>query len=114
MAAERDNSQVLLVFTPTVADVVGLLSQSRETRPDMGVVVALPGPANGSLGAALAAGAHEIVILPAVAVAVLTLKAGSPGATCTWTVTLRASMPSNATVATRWTMPNPDTSRTPD
>src|SRR3979411_1939048 len=39
-------------------------------------------------------------------------KAGSPGATCTWTVTLRASMPSNATVVTRWTMPNPDTSRT--
>src|SRR5690242_2253495 len=34
-----------------------------------------------------------------------TLKAGSPGATCTWTVTLRASIPSNATVATRWTMP---------
>jgi pilus assembly protein CpaE len=65
MAAERDNSQVLLAFTPTVADVVGLLAQSRETRPDMGVVVALPGPANGSLGAALAAGAHEIVILPA-------------------------------------------------
>jgi hypothetical protein len=30
-----------------------------------------------------------------------TLKAGSPGATWTWTVTLRASMPSNATVATR-------------
>jgi hypothetical protein len=35
------------------------------------------------------------------------LKAGNPGATCTWTVTLRASMPSNATVATRWTMPHP-------
>jgi pilus assembly protein CpaE len=65
MTAERDNSQVLLAFTPTVADVVGLLAQSRATRPDMGVVVALPGPANGSLGEALAAGAHEIVILPA-------------------------------------------------
>jgi hypothetical protein len=36
------------------------------------------------------------------------LKAGSPGATCTWTVTLRASMPSNATVATRWTMLHPN------
>src|SRR5436190_10679308 len=33
-----------------------------------------------------------------------TLKAGSPGATWTWTSTARASMPSNATVATRWTM----------
>jgi pilus assembly protein CpaE len=65
MAAERDNSQVLLAFTPTVADVVELLGQSRATRPDMGVVVALPGPANGSIAEALAAGAHEIVVLPA-------------------------------------------------
>ena len=32
------------------------------------------------------------------------LKAGSPGATCTWTSTARASMPSNATVETRWTI----------
>jgi pilus assembly protein CpaE len=31
----------------------------------MGIVVAIPGPANGSLGEALMAGAHEIVILPA-------------------------------------------------
>src|SRR5262245_23041552 len=33
-----------------------------------------------------------------------TLNAGNPGATCTWTSTARASMPSNATVATRWTI----------
>jgi hypothetical protein len=33
-----------------------------------------------------------------------TLKAGKPGATCTWTSTARASMPSNATVETRWTI----------
>jgi pilus assembly protein CpaE len=65
MAAERDNSEVLLAFTPTVPDVLDLLVQSRETRPDMGLVVAIPGPANGSLGEALMAGAHEIVILPA-------------------------------------------------
>ncbi len=36
-----------------------------------------------------------------------TLKAGRPGATCTCTSTARASMPSNATVATRWTMSAP-------
>jgi pilus assembly protein CpaE len=65
MAAERDNSEVLLAFTPTVPDVLDLLVQSRATRPDMGLVVAIPGPANGSLGEALMAGAHEIVILPA-------------------------------------------------
>ena len=65
MAAERDNSEVLLAFTPTVPDVLDLLVQSRSTRPDMGLVVAIPGPANGSLGEALMAGAHEIVILPA-------------------------------------------------
>ena len=65
MAAERDNSEVLLAFTPTVPDVLDLLVHSRETRPDMGLVVAIPGPANGSLGEALMAGAHEIVILPA-------------------------------------------------
>ena len=65
MAAERDNSEVLLAFTPTVPDVLELLVQSRATRPDMGLVVAIPGPANGSLGEALIAGAHEIVILPA-------------------------------------------------
>src|SRR5580692_1328483 len=31
-------------------------------------------------------------------------KAGSPGATCTCTSTARASIPSKATVETRWTM----------
>jgi hypothetical protein len=36
-----------------------------------------------------------------------TLNAGRPDATCTCTVTLRASIPSNATVETRWTMPIP-------
>ncbi len=65
MAAERDRSEVLLAFTPTVPDVLELLVQSRKTRPEMGLVVAIPGPANGSLGEALVAGAHEIVILPA-------------------------------------------------
>jgi hypothetical protein len=33
-----------------------------------------------------------------------TMKAGRPAATCTCTSTARASMPSNATVATRCTM----------
>ena len=65
MTAERDNSEVMLAFTPSVAAVVELLAQSRATRPEMGVVIALPGPANGSLKEALAAGAHEIVVLPA-------------------------------------------------
>jgi pilus assembly protein CpaE len=65
MTAERDNSEVLLAFTPSVPDVLELLVQSRTTRPEMGLVVAIPGPANGSLGEALMAGAHEIVILPA-------------------------------------------------
>ena len=65
MAAERDNSEVLLAFTPNVPEVLDLLVQSRTTRPEMGLVVAIPGPANGSLGEALMAGAHEIVILPA-------------------------------------------------
>jgi pilus assembly protein CpaE len=65
MAAERDNSEVLLAFTPTVPDVLDLLVQSQASRPDRGLVVAIPGPANGSLGEALKAGAHEIVILPA-------------------------------------------------
>ena len=35
------------------------------------------------------------------------VKAGMPGATCTWTSTGLTSMPSNATVVTRWTMPDP-------
>jgi pilus assembly protein CpaE len=65
MAAERDHSEVLLAFTPTIAEVLELLVQSRKTRPEMGIVVAIPGPANGALGEALMAGAHEIVILPA-------------------------------------------------
>jgi len=65
LAAERDNSEVLLAFTPTIPDVLDLLVHSRTTRPEMGLVVAIPGPANGSLGEALLAGAHEIVILPA-------------------------------------------------
>src|SRR5258705_10598261 len=39
------------------------------------------------------------------------LKAGSPGATCPWTSTARASMPSKATVETRWTMPLPARNR---
>jgi pilus assembly protein CpaE len=56
---------VLLAFTPSVPDVLDLLVQSRKSRPEMGLVVAIPGPANGSLGEALMAGAHEIVILPA-------------------------------------------------
>ena len=33
-----------------------------------------------------------------------TVNAGIPGATCTWTSTGRTSMPSNATVETRWTI----------
>ena len=36
------------------------------------------------------------------------LKAGRPGATCTWTSTGRTSMPSNDTVETRWTISAPD------
>src|ERR1700679_655542 len=36
-----------------------------------------------------------------------TVNAGSPGATCTWTSTARASMPSIATVDTRWTIGSP-------
>src|ERR1043166_1142405 len=35
------------------------------------------------------------------------LNAGRPGATCTCTSTARASMPSNATVVTRWTICRP-------
>ena len=65
MAADRDNSQALLMFTPTVGDVEELLAASHQTRPEMALIVALPGPGNGSIGAALKAGAHEIVLLPA-------------------------------------------------
>jgi pilus assembly protein CpaE len=70
MAAERDNSEVMLLFTPTVPDVVDVLSASRASRPEMGLVVAMPGPGNGSLADALRAGADEIVLLPAEAPAV--------------------------------------------
>jgi hypothetical protein len=35
------------------------------------------------------------------------VKAGMPGATCTWTSTGLISIPSNATVVTRWTMSTP-------
>ena len=35
------------------------------------------------------------------------VKAGNPGATWTWTSTGRTSMPSNATVDTRWTISAP-------
>ncbi len=35
------------------------------------------------------------------------VKAGIPGATCTWTSTGLTSMPSKATVETRWTMSDP-------
>ena len=56
MAAERDRSEVLLAFTPNVPDVLELLVHSRKSRPEMGLVVAIPGPANGSLGEALMAG----------------------------------------------------------
>ena len=40
------------------------------------------------------------------------LNAGMPGAICTCTSTARASMPSNATVETRWTMSDPALRRT--
>ncbi len=70
MAAERDNSEVMLLFTPTVADVLDVVSASRSSRPEMGLVVAVPGPVNGELAEALKAGADEIVVLPAEAPAV--------------------------------------------
>ena len=53
---------------------------------------------------------HTVVLVPKGATAKgspTTLKAGRPGATCTWTSTARASIPSNATVVTRWTMGAP-------
>jgi pilus assembly protein CpaE len=70
MTTERDRSQVLLLFTPTVGDVTELLASARQSRPDMGLVVAMPGPANGFIEEAFKAGAHEIVILPAEAAVV--------------------------------------------
>lgn len=70
MAAERDNSEVMLLFTPTVGEVLDVLSTSRSSRPEMGLVVAVPGPVNGELAEALNAGADEIVVLPAEAPAV--------------------------------------------
>jgi pilus assembly protein CpaE len=65
MTAERDHSEAMLLFTPTVEDVSQLLATARDSKPDMALVVALPGPANGSIAEAITAGAHEIVILPA-------------------------------------------------
>ena len=46
-----------------------MLSSSRSSRPEMGLVVAVPGPVNGEL-AEPEAGADEIVVLPAEAPAV--------------------------------------------
>ena len=65
LAAERDNSEALLLFTPAVEEVVELLRASRTARPDMALIVAVPGPLNGEIGQALTAGADELVILPA-------------------------------------------------
>ncbi len=64
MTAERDHSHALVAFSPSVPDVEELLTASREARPDMALIVALPGPPNGFIVQALKAGAHEIVILP--------------------------------------------------
>ena len=64
MAAERDHSQALLMFTPSVDDVSGLLEASRQQHPDMARVVAIPARANGAVSQLLRAGAHEIVLLP--------------------------------------------------
>ena len=46
------------------------LPDSRRSRPEMALIVAIPGPANGNIAEALRAGAHEIVLLPAEAPAV--------------------------------------------
>ena len=70
MAAERDNSEALLLFTPGVDEVREVLSNSRAARPEMALVVAMPGPVNGEISEALRAGAHEIVVLPAEAAVV--------------------------------------------
>ncbi|MDT4944723.1 MAG: pilus assembly protein CpaE [Pseudonocardiales bacterium] len=65
MAAERDHSEAMVLFSPTVADVTDLLEQSQSARPEMALIVAMPGPPNGFISEALKAGADEIVILPA-------------------------------------------------
>jgi pilus assembly protein CpaE len=64
-AAERDHSQAMLMFAPDIHEALGILSESRKSRPDMALVMALPGQPNGNLAEALKAGAHEIVLLPA-------------------------------------------------
>ena len=64
-AAERDRSQAMLMFSPGVDEVLDVLADSRRLRPEMALIVAIPGPANGNLAEALRAGAHEIVLLPA-------------------------------------------------
>jgi pilus assembly protein CpaE len=64
-AAERDRSQAMLMFSPGVDEVLDVLTDSRRTRPNMALIVAIPGPANGNIAEALRAGAHEIVLLPA-------------------------------------------------
>ena len=71
-AAERDHSEALLMFSPGVDEVLHVLADSRRSRPDMALIVAIPGPANGNLAEALRAGAHEIVLLPAEAPSVTT------------------------------------------
>jgi len=63
-AAERDHSQALLMFAPDVNEALDVLSESRRSRPEMALVMAMPGKANGNLAEALRAGAHEIVLLP--------------------------------------------------
>ena len=50
MAADRDNSQALLLFTPTVDDVSELLASSHEARPEMALIVALPAPGTARSG----------------------------------------------------------------
>src|SRR3954451_8129575 len=65
MSAERDNSEALLLFTPRVEDVTEVLATSRRDRPDMALIVAMPGPMNGEIAEAFKAGADEIVVLPA-------------------------------------------------
>ena len=80
-AAERDRSQAMLMFSPGVDEVLGVLADSRRLRPEMALIVAIPGPANGNLAEALRAGAHEIVLLPAEAPAVTDVEsevAGTP------------------------------------
>jgi pilus assembly protein CpaE len=70
MTAERDNSEALLLFTPRLEESYELLRASRASRPEMALIVAVPGPQNGQLAEALRAGADEIVILPAETAAV--------------------------------------------